>query len=436
MKRPPRMLLVGPLLMLLLLLAAFALARPAVAPAPYGQTVPPTATRSAASPTPSATPSPTLGPTRGPTSTPRATPTATATPRSTATPSLPGAVAVRGDPLRRVFGDRLSPLVYAIGRSGRLYRTDDDGQTWESTNPNPPQARFLVSPADPDRLYAGGSPRCFDAQTVSIFGLTLRAPAAPAEADALEPPFARSADGGATWTMDVTLPAADPILEPLLAHPTEPLTLLAAGCRGLYVTYDGGDSWHLLVRAGENGLPAQRVVQRMAAAYAAVNPDLPAWDALFAVAYNADGDGVVLFSDDEGRKWDAISPLLSGPNPAWRFPIAALAADPASAERLWFAAGDAVWSTTDQGQFWGLSRQGLPSGVTLTALLHHPSERLLLGTTDGLFSKGAAEARWNPVPEALPGPVAVASLLFTDADPNRLWLTTPDGVFRYTLRPG
>jgi hypothetical protein len=343
---------------------------------------------------------------------------------------------VRGDPLRWAIGDRLSPRVYAVAAAGRLYFTEDDGRTWTLANPEPARTQFLVSPADPERLYAGGPLACPLPSGTAALGLGLEPD--PAAGDLPEPaaplPFARSQDGGATWAETESEPATDAFLQPLLAHPTEPLTVLAAGCMGLYITYDGGDVWELHTLAGTEGLPAHHVVRQMVAAYAAVAPNHPAWDALYAAAYDAGGDALLLFSDDEGRSWETISPLVSASGRTQALPITALAADPAAVGRLWFAAGDAVWATEDLGQFWGLSRRGLPAGAALHALLHHPRERLLLGTAAGLYIKDPAIVRWRPLEDGLPGALAVEGVLFTDAAPNHLWLNTPDGVYRYTLR--
>ena len=215
----------------------------------------------------------------------------------------------------------------------------------------------------------------------------------------------------------------------MILHPTEPETVIAAGCNGLYASFDGGATWRVLSRTGVDGIPGDFVVQEIVSAYAAVDPDQPTLDILYAVASDAEGRSLVLASSDEGRTWAVITPDVSDIT----FRIDSLTADPDTDGRLWFAASSGVWSTADMGLFWGLTSRGLPGRGALNDIVFHPRRILLLATDAGLYAKGTPINLWSPVGDDVIQSLAIDSLLFTDGRPNRIWLNAADGVYFYTL---
>lgn len=349
---------------------------------------------------------------------PTPTPVVTPTPRATATPA-DLRVRAAGALLAEVIGNRLSDTIYGYAVDGRLMRSDNNGVSWRLVTARPQVDAFLMSAADPDLLYAGGPLACFDES-----GEPARAPL----------PFQRSVDGGATFTETVSLTstaaAGEATLQPLILHPTEPETVIAAGCSGLYASFDGGAAWRALSRTGVDGIPGDFVVQEIVSAYAAVDPERATLDILYAVASDAEGRSLVLASDDEGRTWAVITPDASDIT----FRISSLTADPDTEGRLWFAASSGVWSTADMGLFWGLTSRGLPSGDVLNDIVYHPRRILLVATDAGLYARGTPINLWSPVGDEALQSLAIDSLLFTEGRPNRIWLNAGDGVYFYTLQ--
>lgn len=355
------------------------------------------------------------GPIVYPTATPVATPTATPLPEPAATEGLD----IGGYALRKVIGDRLSPVIYAFTLEDRLYRSTNNGRSWSLVSTRPAVGDFIMSPADPYVLYSGLELEC-------------------AEEPAFVQPVFVSTDGGASftaWEPPVTL-------KPLLAHPADPNRALAASCDGIYVTGNGGQHWELLSDSGETPLWRDYVPVEMAAAYDAgqLAGQGLSWEHLYAVAEAPGGGGVVAYSNDQGDTWGQISP--SGATAPFR--MTSLAVDPQAAGRVWVAEIQGVWSTQDNGLFWGLSNAGLSSVLDrgyagrklgLNDVVLHPEGMLYLGTSVGLYEKAVAATSWAKTdPADAPFRLAaVQSILFTDSRPDVLWLNTDRGVFLHQL---
>ncbi|MCB0130440.1 MAG: hypothetical protein KDD78_06315 [Caldilineaceae bacterium] len=330
-------------------------------------------------------------------------------------------VAIGGVSLVDLIGDRHSATLYGVTDAGWLYRTANDGRSWRLVTSRPQQVDFIMSPADPLRLYSGVGNDCSAAD--------------PSTAAA---PFYRSSDGGRTWE---ELPTAAG-LRPLLAHPTDPDRLFAADCDMPFVSDDGGGSWAAKPDQSRQALWESYFVEALDAASmvaAKDNVEKAHWNFLYAAAQAEDGTALVAYSGDEGTTWERITPLL---NPAPKN-VQALAADPLVAGRLWFGDAEGVWATEDFGLSWSISSRGLErilelgragGNGALTALLYHPSEVVFAGTSRGLYSKSVADDQWTLVQDGLFRQPAVNRLLNTLSNPGTLWVITTDGVYTYGVR--
>lgn len=370
-------------------------------------------------PVPTATPTATPRPTATHVFVPTATPVRhSSAPAATPVPSTEvdaNAVSIEGSRLKLVIGDRLNSTIYGYTTNGWLYRTPDNGQTWELVTREPAVDHFVMSPADPFTLYSGAPLNC-------------------ARRSARVEPIYRSEDGGGTWLG--LLPLQN--LQPLLAHPTDPKMLLAAGCDGIYVSDNGGGSWQVKANAGESALWQEYVAVNAKAAYAAsefASSQLN-WDHLYVFAHNANNDSVVGYSGDIGDTWGVVTAADS----SRRLRISALAVDANVAGRLWIATREGVYSTDDLGSAWSLDDIGLATVLrlngrqpALTDLLHHSSGRLILGTVRGVFVRPDVGLGWSQVLASGYTALNVTNMLFTDSNPNTLWLNTTKGVFTYQL---
>lgn len=369
---------------------------------------------------PTATPTPTPGqvfPTATP---PRPRPTPTSTPATSGDEGARrsrAAVQIGSYEVMWVTGNRFSMTIYAVTDNGWLYRSDDDGRSWRLMTTNPHFERFLMSPADPDVLYAGTGMACTSDGVPDGF-------------------LFKSTRGGRSWArLEGTAN-----LQPLLAHPTDPDRLLAAGCDGLYSTDDGGSSWSLRGGSSQVNLWGTYGLRAMAAAPLATAPGQtpPHWAYLYASGVDADGVSIVAFSGDEGGTWEQLTPLVN-PIPLG---LAALEGDPYAAGRLWFADSQGVWSTEDFGASWAFGARGLdialdsssdniPSG--LHAIIYHENGTLFLGTARGLHQQLPGSDRWVFVPVDGLGSRSVNGLLVTVSNPRVLWLNSEGGVYRHGI---
>ena len=309
-------------------------------------------------------------------------------------------------------------VVFVRDQPGRLFRSDDWGDTWQVV-PGPPGGRAAaVDPNDPSVLYGLDSSGLLKSTDAGLAWRLIRSnpvllrsfqpgqlgisPADPnllylAEPDGCCEPghVSRSRDGGATWETAYQISRAGSpcvvavtILQP---HPTDPRRVFTdAGCyagrdlgRRLSASQDQGATWSTVFPSGR-GLIPQRLVGG-----AGVDPRrlyLTTTGFMDAVRPR------VYRSDDDGATW---SQVLQADDPSTRN-FGGLAYDPDQPERVYVATGrtsnpddTGVRVTDDGGQTWRfLGRQDLgwindlvrtPDGAALFAATNEGMWRLLLG---------------------------------------------------------
>ncbi len=178
------------------------------------------------------------------------------------------------------------------GVRGEVYRSDDDGAHWRLIWSGDNLARYVwIDPRDSNRIYV----------STGIFDRT------PANADP-EHGFwggvgiLRSTDGGQTWeVLDKDNGLSELSVPSLFMHPTNPDILIAAvsapqnapdGHAGVYVTYDGGDTWEAVLNSPRGSVDAVEI--------ATADPNV--W---YAAGHDPESTlGVVFWrSDDAGKTW-------------------------------------------------------------------------------------------------------------------------------------
>lgn len=365
-------------------------------------TIPPLPTSQPPSPLPTVAP-----PAPRPVAQPRpAAPTPTAIP-------APDQVVIHPHTIKKVIGDRLSPTIYAYTSNHALYRSNQNGRIWFLVSPSPRVDDFVMSSADPNVLYSGKGAKCGDPQ-------------------ASNEPFLRSVDGGRSW---IEMPTAIN-LRPLLIDPADPYRLFAADCNMLYLSADGGQSWqekpdNSAMQLWNN----HRVVDMAAAALVGdPKPAQPHWEQIYALGVNANGEGVVAFSGDQGETW---APLVDSEDAL--FAPTMIVAHQTQAGLSWVVTGQGVWTTTDFGINWSLLDRGLRSVLEsnsggLNAMTNGLTGRLYLATVRGLYEKEMGGEQWKMVSGTTFGNLNLTGLLLTESNPTLLWINTlNDGVFAYRI---
>ena len=314
--------------------------------------------------------------------------------------------------MQRVIGDRFSSVIYAYANNW-LYRSTNDGSTWQLISSMPAVDNFIMSAFDPNVLYSNASTPCAEMVEKS------------------NEPMYKSIDGGVVWT---ALPDSEN-LRPLLIHSFDSDIVYATDCDWFYVSTDGGNSWVQKPDLSPEGLWNKYMAEVMTAVFLdAGEPAVLISNAIYAGGLSEDGSGLVAFSSDGGDTWERITPNIV-PAP---FGLTALAADPRSIGRIWFTDPQGVWYSPDSGASWQFSADGLEDVAksksngtdgALNALLLHPSEQLYLGTERGLYTSRVESTLWHKISGTDFDQVAIKNIVFTESNASLLYLNTENGVY-------
>jgi photosystem II stability/assembly factor-like uncharacterized protein len=239
--------------------------------------------------------------------------------------------------------------LYLGGDPGVLFRSDDNGETWEPNRgilEHPTRDRWLpgaggmcchsiqLDPRDPRRMYVGIT-------TAGVF---------------------RSDDGGETWIPVNKNVAADYFPEPyveigvcphkMLLHPARPDRLWQQNHCGVYRSDNRGDSW---VRLDENGLPGSFgfpiILDPRDPDTAVVIPEEG-----FEYHYGAGGRINVYRTRDAGETWESMSNGL--PRPAWTAVFREASAS--DADSLYFGTQSGSFFTLTDSDVWVEAVRSLP----------------------------------------------------------------------------
>jgi len=254
-----------------------------------------------------------------------------------------------------------------VGRG--VFRSIDGGATWARVGLEHSEriARIVTDPDDPDVAY------------VAALG--------PAWSDGQERGVYRTRDGGRTWARvlwrNPRTGAADLVMDPLNPRKLfaamwefrrEPWFFTSGGPgSGLFVTYDGGDTWTRLTHA--DGLP-EGELGRIGLAVARSDPSVVY--ALVEAERSA-----LLRSGDGGRTWRTVSDRAGiAPRP---FYYADIRVDPGNENRIYSLHSQAQVSE-DQGRTW---RTVVPSSIVhgdVHELWIDPADprRMIIGDDGGI----------------------------------------------------
>lgn len=302
------------------------------------------------------------------------------------------------------FDPNKSSVVYAGTPAGGLWRTQDNGASWDPLTDDLPRlgvSSIVVDPSDSKILFIGTGDRdAFDTPGIGVM---------------------RSSDGGANWSPRNNGMGAV-MVNGLIMNPSDRLTLLAATSDGVYKTTDGGDSWarkwgqktfctEILFKPGDpstvymsvtgtvyrssdmgdtwkipNGMPAGS--SRVALAVTPAKPEY-----LYCLTTPGEGFGGVYRSEDSGNTFQlrADRPNLLGwetdgsdsSGQGWY--DLALAVAPGDPETV-YVGGVNIWKSSDGGGSWKLNThwQGKVHADHHT-LDYAPDGRLFCGNDGGVY---------------------------------------------------
>src|SRR5215831_5454561 len=221
--------------------------------------------------------------------------------------------------------------VYAGTEPSRLFRSDDDGDTWDALDslldlPSRPTWRFPPRPWTSHVRWIAPNPHDGD---LLLVGIELGG-------------LMRSIDRGASWQDH--RPGAQRDVHSLAWHPRVEGRAYEAGGGGSAWSDDGGDTWK----------PADTGRDRNYTWAVTVEPDDPdAWYVSASTgpfAAHGGGDPQAVICAWRGSEWHALAGGLPRPLPA--MPYALLAA----AGRLFAGLADGqIWESADRGETWHAS---------------------------------------------------------------------------------
>ena len=296
--------------------------------------------------------------------------------------------------MTKIIGDPHSPTLYAYTNEGWLYRSNSNGSQWYMVVTEPAMADFLMSAADPNVLYSGAGPTC-GSSTVEIA------------------PMYKSEDGGETWAEL----SGGLGLKPMLIDPSDAQHLFAADCTTLYLSTDGGQTW-----APKPDAPADNTWQTYTLADMAAGAQ---WDEIYAAGNDVQGKGIVAFTGDQGGSFSDITDPNAAPQN-----VSAVLASLSDKGTLWVASGKGVWSSSNYGVNWSLSKAGLEylikTHTVFNDLAYGHNGSLYLASQKGLYIQKEPNGVWKPPDEddVNFGAANMKSLLITESNPTILWVNS------------
>lgn len=281
-----------------------------------------------------------------------------------------GAIAIASSNPRILYvgsgeADMRSDISYGNG----MYKSADGGTTWQRIGLTDSRqiAQIVVDPKNPDRLFVAALGHAYAASD--------------------ERGVFRSLDGGATWRkvlfVDANTGAVDIAMDPADAN-----HLIAAMWQtrrppwniyppsngpssGLYVSSDGGTTWHHMIG---HGLPSSGRLGRMGIAFARSNPKR--------VYLIVDAkQGGLYRSDDGGANWRLVDRDPRIWDRGWYFSLVTV--DPKNS-KIVYIADTALYRSMNGGATF-TAFKGSPDGDDFHALWIDPtdSNRMILGCDQG-----------------------------------------------------
>lgn len=307
---------------------------------------------------------------------------------------------------RLLFGED-SAEIFLAGRGG-LWHTPDNGKHWHEHNQG-----FIGS------------------EVVDI----LRATDGTLYAGTLSLGMFKSTDGGMNWTF-ASYKLENPYIMLMALHPTDPQTVFITTNGGVYVSYDGAQTWERVAEefflGGEGLLPD--VAHFHGIAFDPTNPDR-IYVGGGGDQWSPQGAGMSI-SADGGKTWQHANIgfatnvhvsriIVDKNNPATIYTTTQGPTDFATK----MGNGQGVYKSLDYGQTWQQINAGLETTETNTIALDPNNANVLyLGTDDdGIYKTTNAGESWNRViiPQ-LPEQYGVGDIIVDPRNGNMVYVATID----------
>jgi photosystem II stability/assembly factor-like uncharacterized protein len=209
-----------------------------------------------------------------------------------------------------------------------------------------------------------------------------------------------SSDGGDSWHLSTDVRLAAQEVLAVASAPSDPNRIYASTVKGqVFYSADGGEHW---------GVSSDDLPPKMLWALA-VQPQNPA---LLYV-----GSDILYRSEDGGAHWTPLPFPVAGAR------ISSIVLQANAPQALYVGTEKGIYKSEDSGQTWREASQGLPAGASVEALLlvRPSSSQLVLcaGTNKGIYRSTDGGTSWRPAAHGLAG--AVSALAYSNAQPFILY---------------
>lgn len=308
----------------------------------------------------------------------------------------------RDDAIVVIAAHPTKPNILYIATNQYIYKTRDEGRTWEKISGGMSHSRVIaiaIDPTYPATIYAG------------------------TKGDAVY----KSYDGGQRWVPqktgldDVTMTS---VVNQLVFDPNNANHLFAATTMGIFESLDGGESW----KKRMDGMKEVLMVVTIA-----IDPARPN------VMY-AGTSGGVYRSADGARRWDKanqglISPdLLSSSRALMVNSLVIDSVTPAiRPETIYAATLRGLYKTTDGAKSWSRIAESLPDQMII-AIAVDPAGTLYAAGRKGVYKSADHGITWNVRNNGLES-LNIRSLALSPSDSSTIYLGT-NGTGLYRSRDG
>ena len=287
-----------------------------------------------------------------------------------------------------------NPTIMYIATNDYIYKSRDEGTTWEKISGGMSHSRVIalaIDPRFPATIYAG------------------------TKGDAIY----KSYDGGHRWVAqkngldDVTVTS---VVNQILFDPNDGNRLFAATTMGVFASDDGGDTWKKRMA----GMTDILMVVTLA-----INPQRP--DVMYAGT-----SGGVFKSTDRAKTWakanqGLVSPELLSSSRALM--VNAIHVDPGTPDLVYAATLNGLYKTTDGGSSWTRIGLGLPDQM-ISVMNISPRGTLYVAGRQGLSRSDDQGMTWKQINVGLESS-NIRSLAIAPQDAKTLYLgTNGSGLYR------
>jgi photosystem II stability/assembly factor-like uncharacterized protein len=288
-----------------------------------------------------------------------------------------------------------NPNILYIATNDYIYKSRDEGGTWEKISGGMSHSRVIsiaIDPALPATVYAG------------------------TKGDAVY----KSYDGGHRWVPqkagldDVTITS---VVNQLLFDSENANRLFAATTMGIFESVDGGETW----KKRMEGMKEVLMVVTLA-----IDPERR--NVLYAGT-----SGGVYKSLDQGQTWakanqGLISPAMLSTSRALM--VNTIVIDPHRTDIVYAGTLHGLFQSVDAGRSWTRIGEALPDQMIIALALDASSDTLYAAGRQGLYKSQDAGANWTSVNEGLAS-LNIRSLAISPADPRTLYLgSNSAGLYR------